>query len=93
MQLLIVQMSTKKDSAMVPIVGSTSIVEPASVATVVPDIAPSTEVEPLADLHMREVSESPPRPPFGSPAPLSRLPSHSYSQEVFFESSSCSAPT
>ena len=50
MQLLTAQMSTKKDSAVVPVVGSTSIVEPASMATVVPNVMPFTEVEPRADL-------------------------------------------
>ena len=62
MQLLTAQMLTKKDSAMASVVGSTSIVEPASMATVALDVTPSIEVEPRADLHMCEVSENPPHP-------------------------------
>ena len=51
MQLLTAQMSAKKDSTMAPIIGSTLIVQPDSVATVVPDVVPSVEVEPDVDLH------------------------------------------
>ena len=61
-QLLTAQMSAKKDSAVAPVVGSTSIVELDSVATVAPDVVPSIEVERDVDLHMHEVSESPPHP-------------------------------
>ena len=93
MQLLTAQMSAKKDSAVAPVVGSTLIVEPDSVATLVSDVVPFVEVEPVVDLHMREVSESPPRLPAGSPALLSRLPSRSPSQGISSESSSGSAPT
>ena len=77
MQLITASMSTKKDSALAPVVCSSSIIELASMATVAPDIAPSTEVEPHADLHMCKVSESPPRPPLRPPAALPRLPSQS----------------
>ena len=63
MQLITASMSTKKDSAMAPVVGSSLIVEPGSVAIVALDVTPSIEVEPRADLHMREVSQSPPHPP------------------------------
>ena len=82
MQLLTAQMSAKKDSVVAPVIGSTSNVEPDSVAIIGPDVVPFVEVEPVVDLHMREVSESPPRPPPGSPALLPRLPSHSSSQGV-----------
>ena len=78
-QLLTAQMSIKKDSAVAPVVGSTLIVEPASMATVAPNVVPSTEIEPRADFYMREVSKSPLHPPLRSPAPLPRLPSHSLS--------------
>ena len=89
MQLLTTQMLTKKDSAIVLVVGSTSIVEPDSVANVVP----FTKVEPHADLHMRKVSESPPCLSLGSLAALPRSPSHSQSQGDSSESSLDSAPT
>ena len=93
MQLLTTQMSAKKDSAVAPVIGSTLIVQPDSVATVAPDVVPSVEVERDVDLHMREVSESPPRPAAGSPAPLPRSPSRSPSRGVSSESSSGSTPT
>ena len=76
MQLLTAQMLTKKDSAVALVVGSTSIFEPGCVATIAPDVAPSTEVEPRADLHMHEVSKSPLRPAPGSLKALPRSPSH-----------------
>ena len=91
-QLLTAQMSAKKDSTVAPVVGSTPIVQPDFVATVAPDVMPSIEVEPDVDLHMRKVSESPPLPPAGSPAPLPRSPSRSPSWGVSSESSSGSAP-
>ena len=93
MQLLIAQMSTKKDSAVAHVVVSTSIAQLDSVATVVLEVVPSVEVERDVDLHMRDVSESPPRPPAESPPPLPRLPSRSPSRGVSSESSSGSAPT
>ena len=62
-QLIIALMSSKKDNAMAPIVGSSSIVEPGSMANVALDVAPSIEVEHCANLHMREVFESPPHSP------------------------------
>ena len=76
-QLLIASMSTKKDSVVAPIIGSTSIVEPASVATIAPDVVSSIEVESRADLHMRKVSQNPPHLSLGSPTALPRPPSHS----------------
>ena len=93
MQLLTTQMSTKKDSAMAPVVGSTSIVQPDFVAIVAPDVVPSVEVELDVDLHMREVSESPPRLPARSPTPLPRSPSRLVFRGVSFESFSSFAPT
>ena len=39
-------MSTKKESVAAPVVGSFFIVELGSVANVVPEVAPSTEVAP-----------------------------------------------
>ena len=93
MQLLTAQMSAKKDSVVAPIVGSTSIVQPDFVATVVPNVVPFVEVEGDVDLHMREVSESPLCPPARSPTPIPRLPSRSPSRGVSSESSSGSAPT
>ena len=60
MQLLTTQMSAKKDNTVALVVGSTSIVQPDFVATVAPDVVPSVEVEPDVDLHMCEVSKSPP---------------------------------
>ena len=93
MQLLSIQMLAQKDSAVAPVVGSTSIVQPDSIATVAPDIVPSIEVQLDVDLHMREDSESLPRPPARSPALLPKLPSHSPSRGVSSESSSGSAPT
>ena len=44
MQLLTAQMSAKKDSAVAPVVVSTSIAQPDSVATVAPEVVPSVEV-------------------------------------------------
>ena len=93
MQLITASMSTKKDSAVVLVLGSSLIVEPASMATIAPDNAPSTEVEPRADLHMCKVFENPLRPPPGSLAALPRLPFHSQSQEDSSKSSSHSTPT
>ena len=52
MQLLTAQMSAKKDSAVAPVVVSTSIAQPDSVATVAPKVVPSVEVERDVDLHM-----------------------------------------
>ena len=80
-------MSIKKDSAVALVIGSSSIVEPGSMANVAPDIAPSIEVEPHADLHMREVSQSPPHPPPRSLPILPSLPSHLESQGDSSESS------
>ena len=93
MQLLTAQMSTKKDSAVAPVVVSTSITQPHSVTTVAPEVVPSVEVQRNVDLPMRDVTESPPRLPSSSPPPLPRLPSRSPSRGVFSESSSGSAPT
>ena len=93
MQLLTIQMSAKKDSAVAPVVVSTLIAQPDSVATVAPKVVPSIEVQRDVDLYMRDVSESPPRPPAESPPPLPRLPSRSPSRGVSSESSSGSAPT
>ena len=93
MQLLTAQMSAKKDSAVAPVVVSTLIAQPDSVATVVPEVVPSVEVERDVDLHMHDVSKSPPPLPTRSPPPLPRLPSCSPSWGDFFESSSSSAPT
>ena len=93
MQLLSAQMSAKKDSAVAPVVDSTSIVQPDSVATVAPDIVPSVEVERDVDFHMREVSESPPHPLAGSPTTLPRSPSRSPSRGVSSWISLGSTPT
>ena len=86
-------MSAKKDSAVAPVVVSTSIAQPHSVATVAPEVVPSVEVQQDVDLHMRDITESPPHPLAESPPSLPRLPSCSQSQGVSFESSSGSAPT
>ena len=56
-------MSNKKDNAVAPVVGSSSIVEPGFVAIVALDVTPFLEVEPRADLHMYRVSQSPSCPP------------------------------
>ena len=56
MQLIIASMSTKKESTMAPIISSSSIVELGSVANIEPKVAPSTKIEPCADLHMHKVS-------------------------------------
>ena len=93
MQLLTAQMSAKNDSAVAPVVVSTSIVQPDSVATVAPEVVPSVEVQRDVDLHMCDVSESAPRLPAESSPPLPRLPSRSLSQGVSSESSTGSAPT
>ena len=93
MQLLTTQMSAKKDSAVAPVVISTSIAQPHSVATVAPEVVPSVEVERDVDLHMRDVTKSPPHPPAKSLPPLPRLPSRSPSRGVSSESSLDSAPT
>ena len=93
MQLLTAQMSTKKDSAVAPVVVSTSIAQPDSVTTVAPEVVLSVEVQRDVDFHMHNVSESPPRPPAESPPPLSRLPSRSPSRGVSSESSLGSAAT
>ena len=45
MRLLNAQMSTKKDSAVAPVVVSTSIAQPNSVATIALEVVPSVEVE------------------------------------------------
>ena len=74
MQLLNAQMSTKIDSAVAPVIVSTSIAQPHSVATVAPKVVPSVEVERDVDLHMRDVTKSPSRPPAESPPSLPRLP-------------------
>ena len=86
-------MSAKKDSAVVPVVVSTSIAQPHSVATVAPEIVPSVQVERDVDLPMRNVTESPPHPPSDSLPLLPRLPSGSPSRGVSSESSLGSAPT
>ena len=93
MQLLTAQMSAKKDSAVAPVVVSTSIAQPDSVATIAPEVVPSVEVQRDVDLHMRHVSKSPPRPPPESLPPLPTLPSYSPSWGVSSESSLGSAPT
>ena len=93
MQLLTAQMSAKNDSAVAPIVVSMSIAQADLVAIVAPKVVPFVEVQRDVDLHMRDVSESPLRPPAESPPPLPRLPSRSPSRGVSFESSSGSAPT
>ena len=93
MQLLTAQMSAKKDTAVAPVVVSTSTAQPHSVATVVPKVAPSVEIQRDVDLPMLDVTESPRHPPSDSPPPLPRLPSHSPSRGVSSESSSGSAPT
>ena len=77
MQLLIAQMSAKKDSAVALVVGSISIVQPDFVTTVAPDVMPSVEVEWDVDLHICKVSESPPRPPLDLQHPFpDRLLAH-----------------
>ena len=68
-------MSAKKDSTVVPVVVSMSIAQSHSVAIVAPEVKPSIKVERDVDLHMRDVIESPLRPPAKSPPPLPRLPS------------------
>ena len=93
MQLLTAQMSAKKDTAVAPVVVSTSTAQPHSVATVAPKVAPSVEVQRDVDLPMRNIIESPRRPPSDSPPPLPRLPSRSPSRGISSESSSGSAPT
>ena len=93
MQLLTAQMSAKKDSAVAPVVVSTSIAQPHSVATVTLEVAPSVEVQRDVDLPIRDVIESPPHLPSDSPPPLPKLPSCSPSRGVSSESSSDSAPT
>ena len=93
MQLLTAQMSAKKDSAVALVVVSTSISQPHSVATIVPEVVPSIEVERDVDLYMRDVTKSPLRPSAESPPPLPRLPSCSPSWGVSSESSSGFAPT
>ena len=93
MQLLTAQMLAKKDSAVAPVIVSTSIAQPHSVTTVAPEVVPSVEVQRDVDLHMRDVSESPPRPLAESPPPLPKLPSRSPSRGVSSESSLGSAPT
>ena len=80
MQLLTTQLLAKKDSAVAPVVVSTSIAQLDSVAIVAPEVVPSVEVERDVDLHMRDVTESPPRPPVESPPPLPKLPSRSPSR-------------
>ena len=45
MKLLTAQISARNDSAVAPVVVSTSIAQPHSVATVVPEVAPSVEVQ------------------------------------------------
>ena len=92
MQLLTAQMSAKKDSMVAPVVVSTSTTQPHSVATVVPKVALSVQIQRDVDLPMRDVTESPPRPPSDSPPPLPRLPSGSPSRGVSSKSSSGSAP-
>ena len=79
MQLIIASMSNKKDSAAALVVGSSLIVKPGSLANIAPEVMPSTEVEARADMHMREVSQSPLRLHPSSPAALLNLPSHSQS--------------
>ena len=93
MQLLTAQMSARKDTAVAPVVVSTSTAQPHSVATIAPEVAPSVEVQRDVDLPMRDVTESPRRLPSDSPPPLRRLPSRSPSRGVSSESSSGSAPT
>ena len=93
MKLLTAQISARNDSVVAPVIVSTSIAQPHSVATVAREVAPSVEVQRDVDLPMRDVTESPLRPPSDSPPPLPRLPSRSPSQGVSFESSSGSAPT
>ena len=93
MQLLTAQMSAKKDSAVAPVVVSTSIAKPHSVAIVVPEVVPCVQVERDVDLPMRDVTESPPCPPSDSPPSLPRLPSSSLSRGLSSESSLGSAPT
>ena len=86
-------MSAKKDSAVAPVIVSTSTDQPHSVATIAPEVVPSVEVQRDVDLPMRDVTESPWRPPSDSPPPLSRLPSRSPSRGVSSKSSLGSAPT
>ena len=87
MQLLTAQMSAKKDSAVAPVIVSTSTDQPHSVATVTPEVAPSVEVQRDVDLPMRDVIESPLRMPSDFPPPLPRFPSRSPSRGVSSESS------
>ena len=70
MQLVTAQMSAKKDSVVAPVVVSTSIAQPDFVTTVAPEVVPSVEVQRDVDLHMRDVSESPLRPPAEFPHPF-----------------------
>ena len=93
MQLLIAHMSAKKDIAVAPVVVSTSIAQPHSIATVAPEVVPSVQVQRDVDLPIRDVTESPSRSPSDSPPPLPRLPSGSPPQGVSSESSSGSTPT
>ena len=93
MQLLTTQMSARKDTAVAPVVVSTSTTQPHYVAIVAPKVAPSVEVQRDVDLSMRDVTESPRRPPSDSLPPLPRLPSRSPSRGVSSESSLGSAPT
>ena len=93
MQLLTAQMSAKKDSAVAPVIVSTSTDQPHSVATVAPEVAASVEVQRDVDLPMCNVTEGPRHPPSDSPPPLPRLPFRSLSRGVSSESSSSSAPT
>ena len=93
MQLLTAQMSAKKDSAVARVIVSTSIAQPYSVATIAPEVVPSVQVERDVDLSMRNVTESPQRPPSDSPPPLPRLPCRLPSRGVSFESFSGFAPT
>ena len=75
MKLLTAQISARNDSAVAPVVVSTSIAQPHSVATVAPEVAPYVEVQRDVDLPMRDVTESPLRLPSDSPPPLPKLPS------------------
>ena len=56
LQLITASISTKKDRAATPVVGSSLIVELGSLANIASEVMPSTEVEPRVDLHRREVS-------------------------------------
>ena len=93
MQLLTAQMLAMKDGAVAPVVVSTSIAKPHSIATVAPEVVPSVQVERDVDLSMRDVTESPLRLPSDSPPTLPRLPFGSPSRGVSSESSSGSTPT